>query len=99
MTQFKDSNSFVHQSNNLVLEHKNPEFENFWHHNELDFTVTKDTQIISFAYQIPSVDLLACLQKFSHTNTLHFYWENRSKQEAVAGWGVCRKNYTEANFS
>ena len=97
MTQFKDSSSFVHQSNNLVLEHKNPKFENFWHHEEFDFTVTKDTQIVSLAYQIPGVDLLACLQKFSHPNILHFYWENRSKQEAVAGWGVSRKNYTGAN--
>ena len=96
MTQFKDSSSFVHQSNNLVLEPENLEFENFWHHEEFDFTVTKQTQIISFAYQIPSVDVLACLQKFSRSNTLHFYWENRSKQEAVAGWGVTRKNYTPA---
>lgn len=97
MTQFKDSSSFVNQSNNLVLEHKNPEFEKFWHNDELDFSVTKDTKIVSFAYQIPNVDLLACLQKFSHPDTLHFYWENRSKHEAVTAWGVSRKNYTEAN--
>ncbi len=97
MTQSKtkSSMSFATQSNNLILDN-NPELENFWHNNQLDFAVTKDTKIISFACQIPSVDLLACLQQFSHTNTLHFYWENHSKHESVAAWGVTRSNYTES---
>lgn len=94
MTQFKNSMSFLTQSNNLVLDDNNTKFESFCQNKEFDFTVTKDTQIISFACQIPSVDPLACLQNFSHPHTLHFYWENRSKQEAVAAWGVSRKDYT-----
>ena len=94
MTQFKNSMSFLTQSNNLVLKDNHQKFENFWRNNKLDFVVTKNTKIISFACQIPSVDPLACLQSFSHPNTLHFYWENRSKQEAVAAWGVARQDYT-----
>lgn len=97
MTQFKDSISFLSQSNNLVLDSNNLEFENFWHNNESSFAVTKDTEIVSFAAQIPSIDPLLCLQEFGHTNTLHFYWENRSKQEAVAAWGICRQDYSGAN--
>ena len=96
MTQSKSSMSFATQSNNLILDHST-ELENFWHNNQLDFAVTKDTKIISFACQIPSVDPLACLQQFSHTNTLYFYWENRSKQESVTAWGVTRSNYTKSN--
>ena len=96
MTQSKSSMSFATQSNNLILD-QSTELENFWHNNQLDFAVTKDTKIISFACQIPSVDPLACLQQFSHTNTLYFYWENRSKQESVTAWGVTRSNYTKSN--
>jgi len=97
MTQFKDSISFLTQSNNLVLDSNNPEFENFWHNNESSFAVTKDTEIVSFAAQIPSVDPLSCLREFGHTKTLHFYWENRSKQEAVAAWGICKQDYSVTN--
>ncbi|MCC0178488.1 isochorismate synthase [Waterburya agarophytonicola K14] len=90
--------SFATQSNNLILDdHNDTEFENFWHDLDSEYAVTKDTKIVSFAYQIPRVDLLACLQKFSHRDTLHFYWENCSKQEAVAAWGVTKKDYTEHN--
>ena len=90
--------SFATQSNNLILDSNNStEFENFWHNNNLEYTVTKDTKIVSFAYQIPNIDPLACLQKFDRSNTLHFYWENCSKQEAVAAWGVTKSNYTKSN--
>ncbi len=96
MTQSKSSMSFATQSSNLVLDN-NTELDSFWHNNQFDFTVTKDTKIISFACQIPTVDPLACLQQFGHTNTLYFYWENRSKQESVTAWGVTRSNYTKSN--
>ena len=98
MTQSKSSMSFATQSNNLILESNNStEFENFWHNTSLEYPVTKDTKIISFAYQVSGIDPLVCLQKFNHNNTLHFYWENCSKQEAVAAWGVTRSDRAESS--
>ena len=98
MTQYKSSMSFATQSSNLILDsNRDPESNGFWHDKKLNFTVTNDTDIISFSCQIPSVDPLACLQKFSHNNTLNYYWENCSKQEAVAAWGVTRSTCTESN--
>ena len=98
MTQFKSSMSFATQFDNLILDSKiDSELDDFWHNRKLNFTVTKDTDIISFACQIPDVDPLACLKKFSSDDTLHFYWENCSKQEAVAAWGVARSNYAESD--
>ena len=98
MTQYKSSMSFASQSSNLILDsNADREFNGFWHDKKLNFTVTKDTDIISFSCQIPSIDPLACLQKFSHNNTLNYYWENCSKQEAVAAWGVTRSSCTESN--
>ncbi len=89
--------SFATQSSNLILDSNfDTELVDFWHNKELNFAVTQDTDIISFSCQIPLVDPLACLQKFSQSDTLHFYWENCSKQEAVAAWGVTRSSYTES---
>ena len=98
MTQSKSSMSFATQSNPFILDTNNgTEFENFWHNNQLNFAVTKDTKIVSFSYQIPNVDPLACLQKLNHNDTLHFYWENCSKQEAVAAWGIASHYHTQTN--
>lgn len=93
-----ESMSFAAQANNLIIDsNHNPELENFWNNKKLSFTVTKDTKIISLAYSIPTVDPLACLQKFSSPQTLHFYWENCSKQEAVAAWGTTRNDYVNSD--
>ena len=90
--------SFATQSSNLILDsNSDRELNNFWQNKKLSFAVTQNTKIISFSSQIPSVDPLACLQKFSDRHTLSFYWENCSKQEAVAAWGVARSSYTESN--
>ena len=97
MTQSNISMSFATQSNRLVLNNNQTEFENFWHNNELNYVVNKDTKIISYAYQLSNVDPLACLQNLNQKDTLHFYWENCSKQEAVAAWGVTRSSYTKPN--
>ena len=98
MTQFTSSMPFVTQTDNLILDSKiNPELNDFWHNKELDFTVTKSTEIVSFACQIPTVDPLACLKKFGSDNTIDFYWENCSKQEAVAAWGIARSSYAESD--
>ena len=98
MTQYKTSMSFATQSNNLILDSNNSaDFENFWQNNDLKYPVSKQTKIFSFAYQIPSIDPLACLQRFNQNNTLHFYWENCSKQEAVVAWGITRRDYTGSN--
>ena len=98
MTYFTSSMPFVTQSERAILDNKiNSELNDFWHNKELNFTVTEDTEIISFACQIPTVDPLACLKKFGSDNTIHFYWENCSKQEAVAVWGVARSSYAESD--
>ncbi len=97
MTQSKSSMSFATHSSNLILDsNTDTELNNFWQNNKLGFVVTQDTKIISFSCPIPSVDPLACLQKFSDSKTLSFYWENCSKQEAVAAWGITRSSYTES---
>ncbi|MEL6495648.1 MAG: isochorismate synthase [Cyanobacteria bacterium J06623_7] len=81
--------SFVTQPSNLILDNNiNIEIENFWHGKKLSYAINRDTQIVSLAIQISPVDPLACLQKLSHGDTLNFYWENCSKHEAVAAWGV-----------
>lgn len=95
MTQSKTSMSVATQSNNVFLDNQ-AELENFWNNKQLEFTVTKDTEIISFACKIPTVDPLACLQEFTQSTTLNFYWENRSKQEAVAAWGVTKSDYAKS---
>ncbi|MEL6441712.1 MAG: isochorismate synthase [Cyanobacteria bacterium J06621_8] len=90
--------SSVTQSDNLILNNSlNQEVKNFWQNQRLDFSVTESTNILSFACQIPRVDPLACLRKFSDSSTLSFYWENCSKQEAVAAWGVARSSYINSN--
>ena len=98
MTQSKSSMSFATHSNNLILDsNTNTEFENFWHNKNPEYAVTKNTKILSFSCQIPTVDPLTCLREFQDTQALHFYWENCSKQEAVAAWGVTRSSYTDSS--
>ncbi|MFM2315511.1 MAG: hypothetical protein RLZZ04_4789 [Cyanobacteriota bacterium] len=98
MTQPTSSMSFATQPSNLILDNNiDIEISNFWHGRKLSFTVDQDTEIVSLALQIPTVDPLACLQKLGHSNTLNFYWENCSKQEAVAAWGVTIRGNTEPN--
>lgn len=88
--------SFATQPNNLILNRDiSTEIDNFWHGKELSFTVDQNAEIISLAIQIPGVDPLVCLQKLGHCNALNFYWENCSKQEAVAAWGVTIRGNTE----
>ena len=94
--------SFATQPSNLTLDNNiNTEIEDFWHGKKLKYAIDRDTQIVSLAIQIPSVDPLACLQKLGHENTLNFYWENCSKHEAVAAWGVTIRGNTtpEARFT
>lgn len=97
MTQSKSLTSFATQSNNLILDSNDPELENFWHNKQLHFTVTKNTKILSISYQIPTIEPLACLQKFSSSDSLYFYWENCSKQEALAAWGVTISDYAQSD--
>ncbi len=98
MTQSTSPMSFATQSSNSILDSNiDTKLNNFWQDQELNFAITKDTDIISVSCQIPSVDPLACLQKFSHSHSLNFYWENCSKQEAVSAWGIARSDYTQTN--
>ena len=88
MTQSKTSMAVISQENDFVLD--NLELDNFWQHRSFSFSVTEKTKIISLVQKIPTVDPLVVLQKFAPTNTLRFYWENPSKQEAIAAWGITR---------
>jgi len=90
--------SFATQSSNLILDNNtNTKIDNFWSGKKLDVAISKHTEIVSLATQIPSVDPLSCLQKLGHEDTLNFYWENCSKQEAVAAWGVTIEGNTDPN--
>ena len=99
MTQPTSSMSFATQSSNLILDDNlNKRINDFWHGKKLDFDVDEHTKIISLAIGIPTIDPLVCLQKLGHNNTLNFYWENCSKQEAVAAWGVTIEGNTDPKY-
>lgn len=96
MTQYKSSMSIITESNKLAV--KNINLDDFWQGKPLDFSVTDRTKIISFVHKIThAIDPLAFLQKFSHPGDLHFYWENPSKQEAVAACGVTKSASDRSN--
>ncbi|GAB4541671.1 MAG: isochorismate synthase [Pleurocapsa sp.] len=100
MTQSKTSVPVITKSPQLVLD--NVELSDFCNNESFNFSVTDRTKIVSFAYKIPiAVDPLAVLQKFSQPDTVHFYWENPSKQEAVAAWGVTKSTnaHSESRFA
>ena len=48
-------------------------------------------QIVSISLAIDFIDPLVVLDKFSSTNTLNFYWENRSKGEAIVAIDAIKK--------
>ncbi|WP_246141877.1 isochorismate synthase [Hyella patelloides] len=85
----------ISQENEFILDRL--ELDNFWHHRSFSFSVDESTKILSFVQKIPVVDPLAVLQQFAPTNTLRFYWENPSKQEAIAAWGITRNLTIESN--
>ena len=95
MTQSKISMPIISQSQELVLG-DSVELDNFWNNEQLNFSVTDKTKIISYAQKIPTIDPLVFIQKFAHQNTLHFYWENPSKQEAVAAYGITKSTYAKS---
>lgn len=98
MTKSKNSMSFATQSSNLILDSNiDTELNDFWQNKPLSFAVTQETKIISFSRQIPTVDPLACLKQFNDNDTLSFYWENCSKQEAVAAWGITKSSYVDSS--
>ncbi|GAB4225292.1 MAG: isochorismate synthase [Stanieria sp.] len=65
--------------------------DNFWDQEQLVSEPNEPKKIISFVQRIPTVDPLAFLQTFNQSNSLHFYWENPRKQEAVVACGVTQK--------
>ena len=95
MTQSKISMPLISQSQELVLD-DSVELDDFWNNKQLNFSVTDKTKIISYAQKIPTIDPLVFIQKFAQQNTLHFYWENPSKQEAVAAYGVARSTHAKS---
>lgn len=95
MTQSKIFMPVISQENEFVLDRL--ELDNFWQHRSFSFSVNEKTKILSFVQKIPAVDPLAVFQKFAPANTLRFYWENPSKQEAIAAWGITRDLTIESN--
>ncbi|AFY52671.1 isochorismate synthase family protein [Rivularia sp. PCC 7116] len=53
------------------------------------------TQIASIGLEIDSVDPLVVFQKLSASNKLNFYWENPSKEEAIAAIDAVTKFHIE----
>ncbi len=88
MTQSKISMPVIFQTNDFI-QHTRELKSNFDHQEQ--FQVTDKTRIISFSQKIPLIDPLAFLQQFAQPNSLHFYWENPAKQEAIAACGVTKK--------
>ena len=95
MTKSKISMPVITQFNQSILD-EDTELRDFWNNKQLNFVVTDLTKIVSLACKIPVVDPLICLQKFTTPDTLHFYWENPSKQESMAAWGVAKSTHSQA---
>jgi len=49
------------------------------------------TQIVSISLEIDRVDPLVVLDNRAQPNQLNFYWENKSKKEALAALGAVAK--------
>lgn len=47
-------------------------------------------QIVSFSQRINLIDPLAFLEIIAKTDQPHFYWETRTQQEAIIGYGIAR---------
>ena len=95
MTQSKISMAVISQNNESVLDRL--EIDNFWHNHPFSFSVTKNTPILSLVQKISAIDPLAFLQQLAPADTSRFYWENPSKQEATAAWGITRDLVVESN--
>ena len=96
MTQSKISMPVIFQANDLIQNNREVHLK-FDKQEQTQFLVTDKTKIISFSQKIPLVDPLAFLQQFAQPNSLHFYWENPGKQEAIAACGVTKKLTTESS--
>ena len=96
MTQSRISMPVIFQTNDFIQNNREVD-SNFDHQEQAQFQVTDKTKIISFSQRIPLVDPLAFLQRFIQRNSLHFYWENPGKQEAIAACGVAKKLTTESS--
>lgn len=94
MTQSKTSMAVISQNNESVLDRL--EIDNFWQNQPLT-SVTKNTPILRVVRKIPAIDPLAILQQLAPANTSSFYWENPSKQEATAAWGITRDGVAESH--
>jgi menaquinone-specific isochorismate synthase len=88
MTQTKVSMPVGSTSQKSILYDR--ESDDFWQHKTPNLSITDKTKIISFALKIPTIDPLAFLQKIGDCQSIHFYWENPSKQEAVLALGATK---------
>ncbi len=89
MTQSRISMPVVSELDLIFQDHL--KLDNFWDKEQLVSEPNEPKKIISFVQRIPTVDPLAFLQTFNQSNSLHFYWENPRKQEAVVACGVTQK--------
>jgi menaquinone-specific isochorismate synthase len=94
MTQSKISMPIISQLDRIFQD--NSELDNFWDKEQLVSEPNEPRKIISFVQKISTIDPLAFLQSFNNSNSLHFYWENPRKQEAVVACGVTKKLLIES---
>ncbi len=80
---------------NLFEDEK--ELYSFLAHCQENLLENEGRRIVSFAQQISPIDPLAVLQSLLKPDQFHFYWENPSKDEAIAAYGAAE--YLTTNSS
>jgi menaquinone-specific isochorismate synthase len=94
MTQSRISTTVIPSSQQPIEDDNNFKYFDL---DNLQTTSTHEvSKIISFSKKIDSIDPLAFLQKFAREDSLHFYWENSKKQEAIAACGVVSSSATNS---
>jgi menaquinone-specific isochorismate synthase len=71
---------------NLFEDEK--ELYSFLIHCQENLSPQDEPRIVSFAQSIEVIDPLAVLQSLLKPDQFHFYWENPSKDEAIAAYGA-----------
>jgi menaquinone-specific isochorismate synthase len=94
MTQSRISTTVIPSSERPIEDENN---FNYFDLNNIHTTNDREvSKIVSFSKKINSIDPLAFLQKFAREDSLHFYWENSKKQEAIAACGVVTSIATDS---
>ena len=74
----------------VPLFHELQEFDRFLLACQEEFSITKNSQIVSFSYLIPAIDPLIIIKALAFADRLHFYWENPDLCLSLAAVGHSR---------